>query len=154
RWAASQKLDLQWPTHYREPARVAALFPLLIRAWLARALDLSRQDSIDASGRLNLVWPADFQNPHKITEWLELLLTAQRLGAKCSELFLLTEDAAPTEDSPGRPGRPGRPGQIEAALARGILRARYDEKTWPAQLRRIVDTLRERQRDALVSYLI
>lgn len=119
-----------------------------VDAWLAQAFGLSPQDAADAIARLNLAWPADFLNPRKINELVELLLTAQRLGAKCSELFSLTEDVAPTANSPGRPGR------IEATLARSLLRARYDEKTWPAQLKHIVDALRERQRNALVSYLI
>ena len=48
RWASVEKLSLQWSADYGSPTR-ETLFPLLINAWLARAVGLSSQDSVDAS---------------------------------------------------------------------------------------------------------
>jgi len=147
-WAAKERLKLQWSTDYRNATKVAKLVELLFAARLARAVQVLPQDAADAAERLNLTWPADYQNPAKLTALLELLLTVQRLGAKASDIFSLAEDVAPLGTTEAKPGK------AEAKLARNLLRARYDEKSWPGQLKPIVDVLRERQCSSLVSYLI
>ena len=147
-WAAQGQLNLQWPADYQVGARIAALIALMARLRIAKALQVSDEDVIDAMNKLNVTWPADFQNPAKLNDLFQLLATVQRLGAKASEAFSLTEDVAATTAVPTMPGK------REAIFARRLLRARYDSTAWPQQLKPLSDVLRHKQRDALVAYLI
>jgi hypothetical protein len=109
-------------------------------SYVAEALRISKQDIADtADTQLKLQWPNDYLHPTRLSAFIELLLTIQKLGAKASEVFSLTKEA---------------PGIDEAILARNLLRARSDASSWSEQLKPIVDILRERQRGALVAYLV
>jgi|GEM_PF-1020687 len=146
-WAAA-KLKLQWPADYQTEMRVAQVPRLLFSSQLARTLQLSPQDVDDAIVRLDLSWPAHFQDPTRLTQLVQLLITAQRLGLTAAEVFSLGDDV------PAQGGNEARPGKREGALARKLLRARYDEQSWPEQVKPVVDVLRDKQRAALVSYLV
>lgn len=115
---------------------------------LARLLQLSSSDATEAVARLKLTWPDDYRNAKKLDNLFYLLMAIQKLGATATEMFSLTEDRPATNTDAGKPGR------NEAIFARGLLRAKYDEQSWPAQLKPITDVLRDKQRAALVAYLV
>ena len=146
--AAAPALNLAWPADYANAAKLAALPPRLFVAATARVMQVSTQDVVDAMARLTLAWPAALRDPANLANLFALLAAVQRLGVRASEVFSLVKDAAAAEPAPAIPG------EAEAALARRILRARYDEQSWPRNLKAISDALREKQRDALVGYLI
>ncbi len=107
---------------------------------IAHALQISAQDVTSiASNQLPMEWPDDYLAPVKLSDLLGWLLTIQKLGGKADEVASLTKETLGIE---------------EAALARHLLRALFDARSWPEQLKVIADGLRERQRGALVAYLI
>jgi hypothetical protein len=144
-WAAQTQLKLQWPADYQLAANVSLVIQWLLRLQLGRTLGVSAQD---AAAQLALSWPQDFKDPGKLAALIQLLTTVQRLGVGTAGALSLVQDAAATATTPAKPG------EDEAHLARKVLRARYDQASWLASLKKIVDPLRNKQRAALVSYLI
>jgi hypothetical protein len=147
-WVAQTQLQLQWPADYQVEANVSLVIQWLLRARLARALGVSAQDVADAVAGLGLAWPDDFKDAAKLSDLIRWLTTVQRLGVGTAGALSLLQDVAPAG------GNPGKPGKEEAELARKVMRARYDPASWPANLKKVVDPLRDSQRAALVSYLI
>jgi hypothetical protein len=107
---------------------------------IAKALQITDHDVGEcADNRLKLHWPTSYLEPTKLLPLIELLLTVQKLGIEANKVFSLTMDV---------------PGTNEAIIARNVLRARFDSASWPEQLKPIVDVLRDKQRAALVTYLV
>ncbi len=145
---AVRVLNLQWPADFTDPAQFRKLIHQVFRGEIAKAFKVEAVDVGAVIQRLGLTWPIDYLDPTKL-EWLcDLLSTVQRLGASATETFTLVEDRLATNIISGKPGK------AEAFRARGLLRAKYDERTWPTQLKPITNVLRDKQRAALVAYLI
>lgn len=111
-----------------------------LQADIAQALQISGQEVADtAEDQLHLTWPGDYLDPARLLYLMQSLLAIQKLGVHAAEVFSLAQAV---------------PGADEAVLARNILRARSDASNWSEQLKPIEDILREKQRNALVAYLV
>lgn len=90
-----------------------------------------------AADLLNLQW-ADLKDPHRLLQLFTLLNLSRTLGAAPA---LLKRFITPT------------PGEDDAALARQVFMSRFDSETLPARMEQVSNTLRARQRDALIDHL-
>jgi Tc toxin complex TcA C-terminal TcB-binding domain/Neuraminidase-like domain/Putative peptidoglycan binding domain len=108
------------------------------RAELADRLELDVDTVTAAATQLGLA-TADHGDPRRLEQLVDLLAAARRTGATPAQLAALGASD---------------PDEHAAALARELLRGKHGAAQWPALLRPISDTLRERQRDALVDHLV
>lgn len=96
-------------------------------------------DTVGAVGQQVFSFGLTYDDPLGIEAVLRLLGSLARLGVRPDRVpDLISHDA--TEQG--------------ADLARSLLRARYPDASWPDVIRAVSDTLRVRQRDALVDYLV
>ena len=91
------------------------------------------------NGYLNLNFPEDFFKGKHLFQALECVRNAQVLGTSTEKLA----DLAAYEITSN-----------ESQLAKGLLKAKYDEKTWLKIIHPISNNLRNRRRDALVSFIL
>lgn len=121
--------------------------PVPPAAWNAEAayqvlmtgLTLSGDDVDAAVKQLHITKPEQYRDPITLTRLLELLVALKQLGATVKQVSDLT---APSPDD------------AAAISARELLRDKYGESQWHDLIKPIADKLRERQRDALVDYLL
>ena len=108
---------------------------------LAQALELpvTEVTAAVAANLLNLNWPADYKFPGRLLELVEFLYVLKRMGISVQEATSLTRSA---------------PDEPTALAARRLLQAHFDADTLSQRLKPVADSLRERQRDALVAYLV
>ena len=81
---------------------------------------------------------------------MDLLTALKRLGASMEKVIPATAASPANPNGLASPS----PNDQDANVARELLRNKYGESQWHDLIKPIADTLRERQRDALVDYLI
>jgi hypothetical protein len=98
------------------------------------------KDEVDAAAKqLRITTVDQYRDPITLTRLIELLVALKQLGATVEQAIALT---APSPDD------------ATALSARELLRSKYGASQWHDLIKPIADKLRERQRDALVDYLI
>jgi len=111
--------------------------PLAADKVLAESLGLPdedvRQAGNAADARKQLLCPS------KLEQWLDLLVEMKSLGASFEQIKALVQPSVNAD---------------AAAIARNLLRSKYGNDHQSELLKPIADTLRSKQRDALVDYLI
>lgn len=98
----------------------------------------SGSDTTD-KGILNYSFPENYNNGQFLLYAMDCIKKAEGLGTTVELLFPLT--AEEIEDK-------------EAKVANNILKAKYDDASWLDIIQPISNQLRERKRDALVSYIL
>jgi len=96
-------------------------------------------DYLVGSTGFNLRWPADFQDEHALVRLRDCFDLLKRLGMSAKQCRDLAQ------------------GDVTAEEARGVaqaVRAKYDEAEWLNVAKPLRDVLREKQRAALVAYLV
>lgn len=108
---------------------------------LAEAADVAEDDltHLDDTDGFDLTWPDDWQSAETWKRVLDALDVVTRLGTAASRI---SGWAAATA------------GLHETAEIRLAARSRHDERSWATAAAPVQDRLRERQRDALVGYLV
>lgn len=108
---------------------------------LADALELDTQSVKDACAAdgLNMTWPGDYRNPARLLELVTFLHVLTLLGTTTVAAKSLIANP---------------PDSAAALLARQLFRGRFGPDTWAERMKPVSDRLRERQRDALVAYLV
>lgn len=119
------------------------------RQELADGLDVPVALVVDAASRIGPALDPDpgpmlayLRSPASLARLVDLVLTLKRVGATVAQADVLTTPAAD-------------PGSFDsAAVARSLLRSRFGAANWLEALKPVSDELRQRQRDALVDYLV
>jgi len=106
---------------------------------MTTGLTLKNGQAKAAATLLQLTTTEQFRDPLVVSRLIELLVVLQQIGATTAQASDLT---APS------------PTDATATGARELLRAKYGDEQWHDLIKPIADRLRERQRDALVDYLI
>ena len=113
----------------------------VLAASLARSAkpDDDEEHVLHAANQLQITTPAQYRDPVALQRLMKLLLTLEQLGAKVSDAQACTADS---------------PTDAQSQRAREILQSKFSQATWREVGKPIADKLRERQRDALVDYLV
>lgn len=109
------------------------------RSVLVKGLSLPEKIVTDAAQQLGISVLNDYCNPTKLSQWFELLIALKTLGATVAQVTALAKSTLSLK---------------EATIARNLLRAKYGTESWHELLTPVSDALRQKQRDALVDYLI
>jgi hypothetical protein len=110
------------------------------RAVLAAALNVADPTEIQAAAdRLKITTADEYRSPITRARIVQLLSELTRLGATMNDATALVEAS---------------PDDTAATTAKDLLHEKYDESSWRELIKPISDALRERQRDALVDYLV
>jgi hypothetical protein len=117
--------------------------PTAARAALAVAFGLTPDVVGDAAAALRVGTADEHRDADNVARLLDLLAELRRTGATPDQLASLV--AADPDDERA---------EAAARLARQLLRGQRSDEQWRDQLRPIADGLRERQRDALVDFLV
>ena len=88
---------------------------------------------------LSLTFPDDYLKGKHLLNVMQCINKAKDLGSTTLTLCQLTNDD---------------PQDKEAQLAKGIIKSKYDETSWLDVIKPISNELREKKRDALVSYIL
>jgi hypothetical protein len=110
-----------------------------------------------AAAQLGITSAEEHRNPINLSRLIKLLAALKQLGATVDETRNQTDD--PGHPIPVPSNVPNgltapSPTDRDASNARTLLRSKYGESNWHKLIKPIADNLRERQRDALVDYLI
>jgi hypothetical protein len=109
-----------------------------LTAYEKAAIEFLIEDGPNSEG-LNFAFPNDFFKGKNILNLLACLKKAVHLGATPEDLAkLIKSEVTPTD----------------AAIAEKIWKAKYNENDWLEALQEINNPLREKKRNALVSYLL
>lgn len=106
---------------------------------LMTGLTLTEAEVKAAAQQLRISTAEHYRNPMTLTRLINLLIELKQLGATVEQARDLT---APS------------PSDAAAISARELLRSKYGESQWHNLIKPIADKLRERQRNALVDYLV
>ena len=106
---------------------------------LMTGLTLTKDEVEAAANQLRITTADQYRDPILLTRLIELLIALKQLGATVDQATGLT---APSPDDAAAIG------------ARELLRSKYGESQWHDLIKPIADTLRERQRNALVDFLV
>jgi hypothetical protein len=120
---------------------------------LAVGLNVESNEVIAAAKQLHITSANQFdqyRDPRRLIRLMELLIALKQLGAA---MEMVSPAAAPPPAAPNGLASPS-PNELDADLARGLLHNKYGESRWHELIKPIADKLRERQRDALVDYLV
>lgn len=109
------------------------------REVLAIGLGLEPQVVADAAEQLGITTAAQHRDPLALARLIDLLTELKRLGATCDQARSLT---APSPDD------------AASMTARELLRAKFGDSSWRDVIKPVADSLRERQRGALVDFLV
>ncbi|SFU08195.1 virulence plasmid A protein [Geodermatophilus amargosae] len=121
-------------------AAVLAARPSDVREVLAGQLGWDAEDLAFAVGPKGLNFQdADFREPGRLAQLFTLFDALRLIGGSASELWAFAAE---------------EPGEDEALLVRRVVRAALGESGWLDRVRVLRDALRERQREALVAYLV
>jgi hypothetical protein len=104
----------------------------------------------EAAASLQITTAEQYRDPVVFSRLVELLVSLKQLGATVDQVRP-NALAAPTD--PNGLTAPS-PSDADAGIARQLLRAKYGDSQWHDLIKPISDKLRERQRDALVDYLV
>ncbi len=146
RLAELARLRDEWPSGgemlravFVAATRSASVTP--IRQLVAAALQWDPKDVEYAvhADRLKLVSLGDYRDARKLAQLKACLDLLRKLGVSASQAWPWGEDSLDSGD---------------AAAVRQAVRARFDTSTWLQRARALRDPLRERQRAALVAYLV
>ena len=125
--------------NFLSPAPPAAWNTEAVFQVLMTGLTLTRDEVEAAANQLRIITAEQYRDPIMLTRFIELLTALKQLDATVKQATDLT---APS------------PHDAAAISARELLRDKYGEAQWHDLIKPIADKLRERQRDALVDYLI
>ncbi|MCQ6557500.1 Tc toxin subunit A-related protein [Paenibacillus mendelii] len=100
---------------------------------------LGQPDNLADNGMLGIAFPAGFREPAALLRLCEVMQWSKKLGV---------------EPVTARSWTNANPGPLEAASLKQAVKAKYEDSQWLTIARTLRDPLREKQRDALVSYLI
>ncbi len=117
---------------------------------LAEGLVVDAGEVKNAAESLQITTAEQYRDPIILTRLVELLVSLKQLGATVDQVRPKAP-AAPTD--PNGLTAPS-PSDADAGIARQLLHAKYGESQWHDLIKPISDKLRERQRDALVDYLV
>lgn len=106
---------------------------------LATGLGPEQFELAAAADQPHITAVEQYRDPMALTRLIELLIALKQLGATVAQATGLT---APSPDDAAAIG------------ARELLRSKYGESQWHDLIKPIADKLRERQRNALVDYLV
>ncbi len=112
----------------------------LLGAGLSQGTSISDEAQVQAAAdQLQITTADEYRDPLVLLRLLRLLLELKGLGAtvKLAQGFIVS---SPTDD--------------QALPARDLLQLKYSDSSWRDLVKPIADALRQRQRDALVDYLI
>ena len=109
---------------------------LLASLALVTGWPLARLQELDTHFSFSL---ADYAKPTTWNTLEKAVVLLHRLGSSLPEALLLASSALTTATS---------------QLARRLLRARYSEAAWLPALKALMDPIRERKRDALITHLL
>jgi hypothetical protein len=117
---------------------------------LMTGLTLTKHEVEAAAKQLHITKADQYRNPLLLTRLIQLLAALKQLGTTVDAVSpatatSLTDPNGFVSVSPNEP---------DAAAARELLRGKYGESQWHDLIKPIADKLRERQRNALVDYLI
>jgi hypothetical protein len=104
----------------------------------------------NASDRLNIVAPEQCRDPIALTRLIQLVSALKQLGAS---VYQVGSGTPADPDGPYGLTAPS-PSDADAGVARQLLRAKFGDSQWHDLVKPLADKLRERQRDALVDYLV
>ncbi len=130
---------------------------------LADGLELDKEEVVQAANRLKItpdqyrdpsqlgerplyprgpqlkITPDRYRDPSAVKRLVELLAAMKQLGTTVAQALKLTAST---------------PEEVDATAACDLLHNKYGDSNWHDLIKPIADKLRERQRDALVDYLI
>jgi hypothetical protein len=124
---------------------------------LAAGVALNKSEVEAAAAQLGITSVEQHRDPTNLARLIKLLTALKQLGATVDETRNQTDDAGHPKPVP--PDVPNgliapSPTEKDASNARTLLRNKNDESNWHKLIKPIADTLRERQREALVDYLV
>ena len=116
-----------------------ATTPAAAKGLVAGGLAVSPDEAGTAAGQVHIVHVDQYRDPATLDRLIDLFVAAKALGATIAETVEL---AAPSLNDGS------------AGVARRLLHTKYDQSQWHDLIKPIADTMRIRQRDALVDYLL
>lgn len=128
-----------------------------VHTLLATGFALDKNEVKAAAAQLHITTAEQHRDPIKLARLIELLAALKKLGATVDETRNSTDD--PGHPNPVLPSTPNgliapSPTDADATNARTLLRSKYGESNWHELIKPIADKLRERQRNALMDYMI
>ncbi|HEY5446149.1 MAG TPA: neuraminidase-like domain-containing protein, partial [Pyrinomonadaceae bacterium] len=117
---------------------------------LKTGLNINVQDVKNAAKQLHITTAEQYRDPIVLKQLIELIVVLKQLGTTMEAVY---SSSAPSLTTPNGFAS-ASPNDRDADAARELLRAKYGESQWHDLIKPIADKLRERQRDALLDYLI
>jgi hypothetical protein len=117
---------------------------------LKTGLNINVQDVEHAAKQLDISAADQYRDPIVLKQLIELLVVLKQLGTTMGAVY---SSSAPSITTPNGFAS-ASPNDRDANAARELLRAKYGESQWHDLIKPMADKLRERQRDALLDYLI
>ena len=117
---------------------------------LITGLNIKAQDVENAATQLHITTADQYRDPIVLKQLIELLVVLKQLDTTMEAVY---SSSAPSLIDPNGFASVS-PNDRDANAARELLRAKYGESQWHDLIKPIADKLRERQRNALLDYLI
>ncbi|MDH5675760.1 MAG: neuraminidase-like domain-containing protein [Myxococcales bacterium] len=110
--------------------------------------------SAPGAGALGFVYPADWQGIAPLIRVAEVMDVVRRIGLSAETVWDWRQIELPADGTPGALQTAVEEHERQAIEIKQAVRARHSEAEWYEIAPRLRDPLRERQRDALVAWLI